>query len=72
MPRQRLQLLFKTYNLFFLGRSLGITVGKLGTSYVEVPASFLTRAQEVINTDYSDETEAWDDELDNELYDDDL
>ena len=43
-----------------VGRSLGITVGKLGTSYVEVPASHATRAQEIINTDYSDELDDWD------------
>ena len=37
------------------GRALGITVGKLGTSYVEVPLSFVAQAKEIIETDFSNE-----------------
>jgi len=53
------------------GRALGITIGKLGTSYVEVPVSFLEEAKEIIDEDFSNEID--DDEwqiADNDLDDD--
>lgn len=35
------------------GRAIGITVGKLGTSYIEVPENFVEEAEAVIDVDFS-------------------
>jgi len=41
------------------GRAIGLTIGKLGTSFIEVPLIHSEQAQEIIATDYSDDV--WDD-----------
>ncbi len=35
------------------GRALGLTVGKLGSAYVEVPESFAAKARAVVATDFT-------------------
>lgn len=39
------------------GRAIGITVGKLGTSYIEVPEIFLEEAETIIGMDFSEGTD---------------
>lgn len=45
------------------GKALGLTVGKLGMAHIEVPAEFVKRAEEIIQTDYSDELPFEDDDV---------
>lgn len=35
------------------GRAIGLTIGKLGTAYVEIPAEFADRARAILAIDYS-------------------
>ena len=53
------------------GRALGITVGKLGTSYIEVPETFIAEAEAIINLDFSEENEAFANEAYEENYSED-
>ncbi|MDJ0756140.1 MAG: hypothetical protein QNJ45_21605 [Ardenticatenaceae bacterium] len=57
------------------GRALGLTVGKLGTSYIEVPEIYMEDAEAIIEMDFSaadesetdSETDADDNIEDNDL-----
>lgn len=37
------------------GRAFGISIGKLGTAYIEVPESFTAQAKEIIDIDFTDD-----------------
>ena len=39
------------------GHRLGLSVGKLAEVAVQIPESFIEPAEEILNTDYSDESE---------------
>lgn len=39
------------------GRAIGLTVGKLGTCYIEVPEIFVEEAETIIDMDFSDDDE---------------
>lgn len=46
------------------GQALGLTVGLLGTGYVAVPKEFVDQALEILELEYEEDAEAWDEDFD--------
>ena len=46
------------------GQALGLTVGLLGTGYVAVPEEFVDRALEILELEYEEDDEEWDEVFD--------